>query len=114
MTAIISIGLVRVHPMHGILRRSHREWPRVGTMFRNDKKMSRSAVEECRVRSTEYSGSLQSLRSLRAMRAMHAMQPGRGECNDATTSAKVMDRVVKSHWELVGSTQLSLDRRCGR
>jgi len=69
---------------------------------------------EYAVPSFEVSSSLQVLRSLRAMRAMHAMQPGRGECNDATTSAKVMDRVVKSHWELVGSTQLSLDRRCGR
>jgi len=79
------------------------------------------------VRSTEYavpsfevSSSLQLLRSLRAMRAMpalrtmHAMQPCRGACNNATTSTIVIDRVVKSHWQLVRSTQLSLVRRCRR
>jgi len=75
---------------------------------------------EYAVLSFEVSSSLQVLQPLRAMRAMpalrtmHAMRPGRGECNDATTSAKVMDRVVQSHWELVPRTHLSLVRRCSQ
>jgi|SRR6516165_1528200 len=57
---------------------------------------------------------MRSLRAMPALHAMHAMQPGRGVCNDATTSAKVIDRVVESHWELVPRTHLSLVRRCRR
>jgi hypothetical protein len=81
------------------------------------------AVPSTQCRHSKVSSSLQSLRPLHAMRAMrampalhtmHAMQRGRGGCNDATTSTKVMDRVEESQSELVRSTHLSLVRRCRR